>query len=121
MTDQHFAAVLLHLRILIVLLGFVVSILVAFAWEYLWRETKPASRVIAGYLAHIVAARIYELRKKRSEIKRVTDGACCDSRGASTVWLARWRRHSGLGKLVGRRRHRVELEVAGRIAGERKR
>src|SRR5262245_5854433 len=48
MTDQHFAAVLLHLRILIVLLGFVVSILVAFAWEYLWRETKPASRVIAG-------------------------------------------------------------------------
>jgi hypothetical protein len=27
MTDQHFAAVLLHLRILIVLLGFVVSIL----------------------------------------------------------------------------------------------
>jgi hypothetical protein len=68
--------------------------------------------------SHIVAARIYELRKKRSEIKRVTDCACCDSRGGSTVWLARWRRHSGLGKLVGRRRHRVELEIAGRIAGE---
>jgi len=25
-----------------VLLGLVVTILVAFAWEYLWRETKPA-------------------------------------------------------------------------------
>ena len=36
--DQQFAAVLLHLRILIVLLGFVVSILVAFAWEYLCNQ-----------------------------------------------------------------------------------
>lgn len=43
MTDQQFAAVLLHLRILIVLLGSVGSILVAFAWKYLWRETKPAT------------------------------------------------------------------------------
>ena len=35
MTDQQFTAVLLHLRILIALLGFMVGIMVAFAWEYL--------------------------------------------------------------------------------------
>jgi hypothetical protein len=35
MTDQQFSAVLLHLRIIIGLLGFVVGILLAFAWEYL--------------------------------------------------------------------------------------
>ena len=35
MTDQQFAAIVLHLRILIVLLGFVAGILIAFAWYYL--------------------------------------------------------------------------------------
>jgi ABC-type antimicrobial peptide transport system permease subunit len=35
MTDQQFAAVLLHLRIIIGLLGFTVGILLGFAWEYL--------------------------------------------------------------------------------------
>jgi hypothetical protein len=34
-THQKFTAVLLHLRILIALLGFMVGIMVAFAWEYL--------------------------------------------------------------------------------------
>jgi hypothetical protein len=32
LTDQQFAAIVLHLRILIVLLGFVAGILIAFAW-----------------------------------------------------------------------------------------
>ena len=35
MTDQQLTVVLLHLRILIALLGFMVDIVVAFAWEYL--------------------------------------------------------------------------------------
>jgi hypothetical protein len=35
MTDQQFASLLLHARILIGLLGFIVGILLAFAWEYL--------------------------------------------------------------------------------------
>jgi hypothetical protein len=35
MTNQPFTAVLLHLRILIALLGFMVGIMGAFAWEYL--------------------------------------------------------------------------------------
>ncbi len=35
MTDQQFTAVLWHLRIPIALLGFIVGIMVAFAWQYL--------------------------------------------------------------------------------------
>ena len=41
-TDQSSPLFFCIWQILIVLLGFVVSLLVAFAWEYLWRETKPA-------------------------------------------------------------------------------
>jgi hypothetical protein len=35
MTDQQFATLLWYLRTLIVLVGFAVGILVAFAWAYL--------------------------------------------------------------------------------------
>jgi hypothetical protein len=35
MTDQQFRAVLIHLRIIMGLLAFIVGILLAFAWEYL--------------------------------------------------------------------------------------
>jgi len=35
MTAEQFRSLLIHLRIVIVLLGFVVGILLAFAWEYL--------------------------------------------------------------------------------------
>ena len=35
LTDEQYRGLLLHLRILIVLAGFMVGILLAFAWEYL--------------------------------------------------------------------------------------
>ncbi len=35
MTEEQYRGLLLHLRILIVLAGFIVGILLAFAWEYL--------------------------------------------------------------------------------------
>ena len=35
MTEQQFNGVLMHLRIMIALLGFIAGIMIAFAWEYL--------------------------------------------------------------------------------------
>jgi hypothetical protein len=35
MTDEQYRGLLLHIRILIALAGFIVGILLAFAWEYL--------------------------------------------------------------------------------------
>src|SRR5437870_5814539 len=53
-SDQQFTALLLHLRIMIVLLGFIAGLMVAFAWEYLWpcRPGKPLSGP-AVQLSHV--------------------------------------------------------------------